>query len=129
MAVTYLTCVLEDGVTPRHPLVPVNVRTTLEVQQGGTTQVICRVLDPGGVPVTDGDLELTVARAPGELPLAQAEGAWTPYLGLGVAIFTLLPGAFSQTAWGRYLYDVKLTRGVAVDIVMPASPFVLQPSV
>lgn len=129
MAVTYLTCVLEDGVTPRHPLVPINVRTTLEYAQGSTTQVICRVLDAGGVPVTEGDLELTVARGPGELPLARLDASWAPYLGLGIAIVSFVPATLAAVSWGRYVYDIKLTRGAAVDIVMPASPFVLQPAV
>lgn len=129
MAVTYLTCVLEDGVTPRHPLVPLNVRTTLEYAQGSTTQVICRVLNPGGVPVTEGALQLTVARGPGELPLAQLSASWAPYLGLGVAIVSFLPTTLALVPWGRYVYDVRLTRSGAVDFVMPASPFVLQPAV
>lgn len=129
MAVTYLTCVLEDGVTPRHPLVPVNVRTTLEYAQGSTTQVICRVLDPGGVPVTTGTLQLTVARGPGELPLAQLSAAWAPYLGLGIAIASFVPTTLADVPWGRYIYDIKLTSSGTVNVVMPASPFVLQPSV
>lgn len=128
MAVVYLTCVLEDGVTPRHPLVPSNVRTTLEVTQGTTTQVVVRVLNPGGAPVGDGTLQLTVARGPYEQPLAALAGTWAAWLGIGVAIFSVVPSTFAGVEWGRYVYDVKLTRGAAVDTVMPASPFVLAPA-
>ena len=129
MAVTYLTGVVEDGTMPRPRTLPQNLRTTLEIAQGQTTQVILRVLTASGVPVTEGALLLAVAKAPGDALLISRAGVWVPSLGAGVAVFTLEANALSLAPWGRYIYDVKLTRGSVVDLVVPASPFVLHPAV
>lgn len=129
MAVTYLTGVVEDGSPMRPSTLPQNLRQSLEITQGETTQVIVRVMTSGGVPVTEGDLMLAVAKAPGDQLLLALPGAWVPSLGPGTAVFTIAAGALSLAPWGRYIYDVKLTRGSAVDFIVPASPFLLQPAV
>lgn len=127
MAMAFLTGVLEDGST-RGRMTPDNVRQTLAVTQGATTQVVVKIINAAGVPVTSGDLALRVGRSPDDL-LTTLTGAWAPQLGAGTAIFTFQPITLSDVLWGRYVYDVRLIRSGAVDFVIPASPLVLQPAI
>lgn len=131
MAVLYLLGVLEDGVTPRSPEVPPNVRQELMITQASTAQVILAAMNPGGVPLPPvGELILTVKQKPQDEPaLARLVGTWTPMLGAGKAIFSWTRTTMSGLPWGRYVYDVKLVNGTEVDILVPASPFVLAPAV
>ena len=131
MAVLYLTGVLEDGTTVRSPSVPVNPRAEREIIQHSTAQVVVRITNLAGVPIpSEGTLKLVVKQKPqdGE-ELASLTGAWTPELGPGVAIFSWTPTTMNYSPWGRYIYDVKLTVGSDVNIVVPASPFRLAPAV
>lgn len=128
MAVAYLTGVLENGTQPRPSTTPVNDRQMLSVTQGASTQVRVRVTDAAGVPITEGTLTLIVGRAPGDV-LSGLTGQWAPLLGVGVAVFTILPGTFVNLTWGRYIYDVRLQRAGAIDFIVPASPLILQPAV
>jgi hypothetical protein len=65
MAVLYLIGVLEDGVTPRSPEVPENVRQELAITQATTAQIVLSATNPGGVPLPPvGELILTVKPAP-----------------------------------------------------------------
>jgi hypothetical protein len=130
MAVLYLSGVLEDGTTPRSPLVPVNPRTELEIIQHSSAQIIVRITNPANVPVpSTGTVVLTVKQKPqdGEA-LAQLAGTWVPSLGPGVALFSWTPATMSTPPWGRYTYDIKLTVGTEVNYIVPASPFRLSPA-
>lgn len=131
MAVIYLTGVYEDGVTPRAPWVPENVRQELALTQATSNQIIVQVTNPGGVPVTAlGELILTVKQKPQDEPaLARLVGTWTPMLGAGVALFSWTRLTMDGQAWGRYVYDVKWVNGSEVNVVVPASPFRLVPAV
>ena len=131
MAVLYLTGVLEDGVTPRSPDVPVNPRQELEVIQHTTNQIVMQATNPGGVPLPGiGELILTVKQKPQDEPsLARLVGTWTPMLGAGKAIFSWTAATMNSLPWGRYVYDVKLVNGSDVQVLVPASPFRLAPAV
>lgn len=131
MAVLYLTGVLHDGSPAIDPAVPVNPRAEIEIIQGTTNQIVCRVVNPAGAPVPPvGDLVLTVKQKPGdEPPLAQLEGTWTPLLGPGTAVLTWPATSMRFLPWGRYVYDVRLIQGAEVNMVVPASPFRLAPAV
>lgn len=129
MSVLYLTGVLDDG-TPRSPSVPVNPRAELAIIHKSRAQVVIRITNTAGVPIaSEGTLTLTVKQKPqdGEA-LAQLTGVWTPDLGPGVAMFSWAPTTMPYSPWGRYVYDVKLVNGAAVDFVVPASPFRLEPA-
>lgn len=130
MAVLYVTGVLEDG-TPRASDVPVNPRVELAINKGSSNQIVLRVVNAGGVPAAPvGTLTLTVAQKPGDYPpLAQLAGTWTPMLGPGTAVFGWAKTAMADVAWGRYLYDIRLSNGDEVSFVVPASPFRLMPAV
>lgn len=129
MAVLYLSGVLENGIT-RSPLVPTNSRMELEIIQHTTAQIIVRVTDPANMPIdSTGTLVLTVKQKPqDEMPLAQLTGSWYPLLGPGVAMFSWAKTTMNTLPWGRYIYDVKLTVGAEVNVVIPASPFRLAPA-
>lgn len=130
MSVHYISGVLEDGTTPRSPLVPVNPRTSLEIIQHSSAQIIVRITNPANVPVpSEGAVVLTVKQKPqdGEA-LAQLTGTWVPSLGAGVALFSWATSTMSTPPWGWYTYDVKLTVGTDVNFVVPASPFRLAPA-
>jgi len=129
MAVLYLTGVLEDG-TPRSPAVPVNPRAELSVIHRSRAQVVIRIAHTAGVPIpSEGTLTLTVKQKPqDESALALLTATWTPELGMGVAMFSWTPTTMNFSPWGRYVYDVKLVNGDAVDFVVPASPFRLEPA-
>lgn len=131
MAVIYLTGVYEDGVTPRAPWVPENVRQELALTQATSNQIIIQVSNPGGVPVAAlGELILTVKQKPQDEPaLARLVGTWTPMLGAGTAMFTWPRLTMDGQPWGRYVYDVKWVNGSEVNVVIPASPFRLAPAV
>lgn len=130
MAVVYLTGVIEDG-TALAPDVPANPRSELSFTKGSSNQVVVRVVNSGGVPVPPvGSLTLTVAQKPGDFPpLAQLTGTWTPMLGPGTAVFGWAKTTMQDSAWGRYLYDIRLANGVDVNFIIPASPFRLMPAV
>ena len=129
MAVLYLSGVLEDGTT-RSPLVPVNPRAELEIIQHTSAQIIVRVTDPANIPIpSTGTMVLTVKQKPqDEHTLAQLTGSWYPLLGPGVAMFSWVKTTMNNNPWGRYIYDVKLTVGSEVNVVIPASPFRLAPA-
>ena len=130
MSVHYLSGVLEDGITSRSPLVPVNPRTSLEIIQHSSAQIIVRITNPANVPVpSTGAVVLTVKQKPQDEPaLAQLAGVWTPLLGPGVAIFSWPKTTMQTVPWGRYAYDVKLTVGTDVNVVVPLSPLHLAPA-
>ena len=131
MATLYLTGVLEDGTTHRSPSVPENPRVELSIIQHSSAEVIVRIVNPAGTPVdSTGTATLTIKQKPqdGET-LASLVGAWATDLGPGVARFTWLPTTMNYNPWGRYIYDVKLVVGSAVNYVVPASPFRLAPAV
>lgn len=130
MSVHYISGVLEDGTTPRSPLVPVNPRTSLEIIQHSSAQIIVRITNPANVPVpSEGAVVLTVKQKPqdGEA-LAHLTATWVPSLGAGVALFSWTTSTMSTPPWGWYTYDVKLTVGTDVNFVVPASPFRLAPA-
>ena len=131
MAVLYLTGVLQDGSPATDPAVPHNPRAELEIIQGTTNQIVCRVVNPSGAPVPPvGTLTLTVKQKPGDEPaLAELDGTWTPLLGPGTAVLTWAANAMRYIPWGRYVYDVRLVNGTDIDMVIPASPFRLSPAV
>lgn len=131
MAVLYLTGVLQDGSPANDPAVPVNPRMCLEAIQGTSNQIVCRIVTPSGNPVAPvGTLTLTVKQKPGdEMSLASLEGVWTPLLGPGTAIFSWASTTMRTLPWGWYTYDVKLTNGTDVNVVLPLSPFRLAPAV
>ena len=130
MAVLYLTGVLYDGSPPTDPTVPPNPRTELEIIQGTTNQIVCRVVTPSGAPVAPvGTLTMTVKQKPGDEALAVLTGTWTPLLSPGTAVLTWTATTMRYQQWGRYVYDVKLVNGDAIDMVVPASPFRLAPAV
>lgn len=130
MAVLYLTGVLEDGTTERSPLVPTNPRTALEIIQHSTAQIVVRITNPANIPIpSTGTLTLSVKQKPQDEPaLAQLAGVWTPLLGPGVAIFSWPKTTMQTVPWGRYAYDVKLTVGTDVNVVVPLSPLHLAPA-
>lgn len=131
MAVLFLTGVMEDG-TELAPTVPANPRVELAIPQGGTTQVFVRVTNRAGVPVTgEPAATLRVKQRPGDgISIAQLTGTWAPlWGGPGVVVFTFTPEMFSSVPWGRYVYDVTLDAAGVINKVIPASPFVLQPTV
>ncbi len=131
MAVIHLIGVLEDGTKPIDPSVPENPRVELAITKGTTAQLVLRAVTRSGVPVTPvGTLTLTIKQKPEDLPaLAQLSGTWTPMLGAGTAVFTWASTAMRDSAWGRYVYDIKLTNGSDVNVLIPASPFRLMPLV
>lgn len=131
MAVQYLIGVLQDGSPHTDPQVPTNPRAELEVIQGTTNQLVCRITNPAGDPVAPvGVVSLRVKQKPGDEPaLALLEGTWTPLLGPGTVVLSWTATTMSGIPWGRYVYDVRLTNGSDVNMVIPASPFRLSPAV
>lgn len=131
MAVLYLTGVLLDGSPATDLGVPANPRMALEVIQGTSNQLVCRITNPAGVPIAPvGDVVLTVKQKPqDEVALARLEGTWTPLLGPGTAVFSWTPTTMQYMSWGRYLYDVRVVNGGEVNMVIPASAFHLAPAV
>lgn len=131
MAVLYLTGVLYDGSPATDPSVPANPRMMLEVIQGTTNQIVCRIVNPMGEPVPPvGTISMRIKQKPGDEPaLAYLEGTWTPLLGPGTVVMTWPAGGMSTLPWGWYVYDVRLTKGSEMDVVVPASPFRLAPAV
>ena len=130
MAVLYLTGVLEDGTTERSPLVPPNPRTALEINQHSTAQIVVRITNPANIPIpSEGTLVLAVKQKPQDEPaLAQLTGTWTPLLGPGVAMFSWPKTTMQTMPWGKYVYDVKLTKDGEVNVVVPLSPLHLAPT-
>lgn len=131
MAVLYLTGVLFDGSPAIDPSVPHNPRMELEIIQGTSNQIVCRITNPTGDPVAPvGDVILAVKQKPGDEPaLAYLEGTWTPMLGPGTAVLSWPATTMRFQAWGRYVYDVRLVNGSEVNMLIPASPFRLSPAV
>jgi len=131
MSVLYLTGVLYDGSPSNDPTVPANPRACLEIIQGTSNQIVCRIVAPSGNPIPPvGTLTLTVKQKPGdEMSLAALEGIWTPLLGPGTAIVSWPSTTMRTMPWGWYTYDVKLTNGSDVNAVIPLSPFRLAPAV
>lgn len=131
MAVLYLSGVLFDGAPATDPAVPYNPRVSLEIIQHTSNQIVCRVVNPAGVPVAPvGTLALTVKQKPGDdAALAYLEGTWAPLLGPGTAVFSWAATTMRYQPWGWYVYDVKLTNGPDVNMVVPASSFRLAPAV
>ena len=131
MAVIYMTGVLEDGTTPRAAWLPVNTRAELALIQATSSQLVIQVTNPGGVPVPAvGELILTIKQKPQDEPaLVRLVATWTPMLGAGTAIFSWTSTTMRDSAWGRYVYDVRLVNGSEVNMVIPASPFRLEPAV
>lgn len=131
MAVIHLTGVLEDGTKPIDPSVPENPRVELALIKGTSAQLVLRSTTRSGVPITPvGTLTLTVKQKPEDEPaLAHLTGTWTPMLGPGTAVFTWATSAMRDMMWGRYIYDVKLVNGSDVNVLIPASPFRLMPTV
>lgn len=131
MAVMYLLGVLEDGVTERAFGVPVNTRQELSIIQATSAQIVLNAVNPAGVALPAvGDLVLTIKQKPQDEPaLARLEGTWTPMLGAGKAIFSWSRTTMAGLPWGRYVYDVRLVNGEEVNMLIPASPFILAPAV
>lgn len=131
MAVFYLTGVLYDGSPSTDPSVPTNPRMALDLIYGTSNQIVCRVTNPMGDPSPPvGTLSMRVKQKPGDEPaLAYMEGTWTPLLGPGTAVFSWAPGYMANVPWGWYVYDVRLTNGSDVQMLIPASPFRLSPAV
>ena len=131
MAVLYLAGVLFDGTRATDPKIPSeNPRMSLEVIQGTSNQIVCRITNPAGDPVAPvGDVILTVKQKPQDEPLALLEGTWAPLLGPGTAVFSWATSTMRYSPWGWYVYDVRLENGESVDVVIPASGFRLAPAV
>lgn len=130
MAVKYLTCVLEDGSPATDPSLPLNPRVSLEIIQGTSNQIVCRIVNPSGAPVAPvGSLTMRIKQKPQDEPdLVYLEGTWTPLLGPGTAVLSWTPAYMLNNAWGWYVYDVRLTVGSEVNMLIPASPFRLAPA-
>lgn len=130
MAVFYLTGVLSDGSPATDPSVPANPRSSLEIIRGTSNQIVCRIVNPAGDPAAPvGTLTMKVKQKPSDEPaLAELEGTWTPLLGPGTAVFSWTPTHMTNSSWGWYVYDVRLTVGSDVNMLIPASSFRLAPA-
>lgn len=127
-----LTGVVQDG-TSYTPGVPTNNRTTLTFPRGSYVKVRMTVVNPANVPfnVSYWTAVLTVKRAPDE-PVAflSSAGVPTPEYGPNVVEFTILPGETASPAFlRRAVYDIWLINGDDHIQAMPASPFILEPTV
>jgi hypothetical protein len=138
MRVIELIGVVEDG-TPlirRYAGAPVNPRVSISYQQGSTLLVKLKVLTASGAPVDISAVGTTVQLAVRKRPTPSGYAILTL---TGVAPSPVEPGrmdfTFSATslpatrvAWGRYSYEVALSRtAYGIDKVVPISPFLIEP--
>ena len=127
-----LTGVVQDG-SPYVAGVPTNNRTTVMFPRGSYVKLRLAVVNPSNVPfdVAYWTGVLTVKRAPDDaLAFLTSGGTPVPELGPNVVEFTILPGNTSSPAFlRRAVYDIWLVSGDEALQVMPASPFILEPTV
>ena len=127
-----LTGIVQDG-APYAPGVPTNNRKTLAFPRSASVTVRLTVVNPSGVPfdVSHWTGVLTAKRAPEDaLAFLSKGGDPVPLLGTNVIEFNILPGETASPAFARRsVYDIWLVQGDDSIQVMPASPFILEPTV
>jgi hypothetical protein len=127
----HLTGVLGTGDNPGRS-VPANARTALRLTQTATVTVQLAAFQSGGppLPLTGAALVLSVGRRPSDLPMIQKTGTLDPQAGPNVVNFQFDPADTRPdlVPSGRYVYDVWMTVAGVRDILVPASPFVVEPT-
>ena len=132
-----LTCVLEDGSTPRGARVPANPCRGLRIPAESDVTLCVTVLRANGTPydfAIDDTLVWTARRRPQDALLWWSKlGAVQKAEGRGCASFTLSASDTRSIGCGRGVYDVWLSHkdGGATalrDSVMPTSPITLEPT-
>lgn len=111
-------------------------RSALRVVQGGSATIRLEVITPAGLPVTIAGGEgadtlfLAVKRKPFDAaPLLKIAGVRVVAEGRNVCTFSVLPAQTKNLEFGRYIYDVWMTRTSTGERnqVVPVSAFVLSP--
>jgi hypothetical protein len=127
----HLTGVLGTGDNPGRRL-PSNARTALRLTQTATVTVQLAAFDSGGPPLdlAGADLVLSVGRRPSDLPIILKPGVLDLQAGPNVANFYFVPADTKPdlVPSGRYIYDVWMTVAGVRDILIPSSPFVIEPT-
>jgi hypothetical protein len=129
MALVYILGVLDDG-TKLAPWVPENPRMALQVTQEVSTVVHMEVVNRAGVPMptTEGaTYTLTMKKRPQDIP-ALITVTGTPK-GPNIVEFAFAPSTARNLEWGRYCYDIRMAQGGEANLLIPTSPFLLQPAV
>lgn len=132
--VVELLGVFEDGFK-RGPTVPADPRTPIAIPSGSDLTVKLRAVTASGVDkvLAGGVLSMTVKRRPSDAPIIQRQGVLVPSDGPGRCDFTFVPSDWRQIDplgnGARLLYDVWLLQASEQNALVPASPFLLQPSV
>lgn len=129
-----LTGLWPDGSTPddTNEAVQKAARAELRIPQGASARVVLSLFTPNGVPfqIAAADmLYLTVKRKPQDgSPLVKLTGARLVTEGKHVALFTLTPAQTKNLDFGRYVFDVWMTKdaGGERNQVVKVSPFVLE---
>lgn len=126
--------VYEDGLR-RGPAVPVDPRTFIKIPSGSDLTVKLRAVTASGGDkvLAGGVLSMTVKRRPSDAPIIQRQGVLVPADGPGRCDFTFVPNDWRQIDplgnGAHLLYDVWLLQAGEQNALVPASPFLLQPSV
>lgn len=129
--------VVEDG-NNRARNVPANPRTTISMISQSDLTIRLTILAASGQPVvlTGGTVVLTVKKtsrglAPYPATISRL-GVLKTQDGPGRVDFTLVPAdtdPLKMVAPGRYVYDIALTLSGARQVVVPLSPFIIEPAV
>jgi len=133
VARSYIVGVVENGAPRDERLVPSNPRKPIRYTRGATHELYLTVLTPDGVPVNLGtgeaSLLLTIKVSSEDEEYVLRQTGTIEDADEGAALFTIPPTAFRDYAPGRYIFDIWLTQSGAQTVVLPASPFIVEPSV
>lgn len=132
MPVINLTGVVQSGGPWDTVIAPKNPRVTLRCTKGGSLTVRLTVYEQTGIPVdmTSATAVLTVKKNPLDYEVALSVTAMLIGDPLaGQAEFTIATTALLYVEPGRYTYSVWLSHGGTRDAVVPASPFIIEPTV
>lgn len=134
MATIYVTAVLEDGTPHDERLVPYNPRKPIRYTRGVTMMLFATILGRDGVPV-----DLSVGTPTVRLTVKQSSesdenivsilGTIAADARTGEVTFVISASAFREWAPGIYCYDIWLDQSSTSNVVLPESPFIVEPTV
>jgi hypothetical protein len=132
MAAVWLVGLLSDGSNPA-PGIPLDPRTPIRTQLGGTLYINLQVYRPNGtqVPLSGGSLVLTIKPRPQNVPATiTLTGTLQPQVAQNAVQFKLTSAASKTLQPGRYLYDVVFQDAAGNrDAVIPLSAFYFEAAV
>lgn len=133
-AKVYIVGVVENGAPRDETLVPANPRKPIRYTRGSTLRIDLTIRYPDGSPVdlTDGspEVRLTIkASSQDEENLLSQAGVISQDASTGEVAFTIGASVFRDYDPGRYVYDIWLTQSGEESVVLPESPFIVEPTV